>query len=270
MPFRHAHRALLLLFPLILLAFWPGYFGMLRDAPFALHAHGITASCWLMLVTAQSWSIHARRASLHRSLGLATFVIVPLFAAAGLLAIRGGVALAQMRSDPFHSAYGVPLALVDLASLMTFLILVGTALAARRRLWTHGGAMLATVFLVLPPILGRLLPIVPGFPRDGAILPTFALSFQVAQVLTALGALAMAQRYRRAAPPFLLVVATLAFECLAFATFANGAAWQTAAYAALAIPTWLLAAAGILVGAGVVAFAWRRPPRAHMPAAVTA
>ncbi|WP_447406154.1 hypothetical protein, partial [Clostridium perfringens] len=82
MPYRHAYRWLLGLFPLIALAFWPGYLGQLAQAPFALHAHGLTATAWLMLLTAQSWSIHARRAAWHRAAGLATFAVVPLFAAA--------------------------------------------------------------------------------------------------------------------------------------------------------------------------------------------
>src|SRR5689334_3909366 len=89
MPYRYAHHALLLgLLPITLFAFWPAYFGRLGQAPFAFHAHGLTATAWILLVMAQSWSIHARRFALHRQLGQLLFVAVPLFVAGGAIAVQ--------------------------------------------------------------------------------------------------------------------------------------------------------------------------------------
>ena len=50
MPYRRAWWAMLVLAPIILLAFWPAYFGALPTAPLAFHAHGLTATAWLLLV----------------------------------------------------------------------------------------------------------------------------------------------------------------------------------------------------------------------------
>ena len=44
MPYRHLHLFLPLLFPAILFAFWPGYFGRLATAPCGFHLHGIVAT----------------------------------------------------------------------------------------------------------------------------------------------------------------------------------------------------------------------------------
>ena len=71
MPFRHAGWALLLLVPMIAVAFWPQYLHDLPHAAFALHAHGLTAALWIALVFFQHWSIHQRRNALHRTAGLA-------------------------------------------------------------------------------------------------------------------------------------------------------------------------------------------------------
>ena len=84
MPYRHAHWYLLLLFPLTGLAFWPNYFGKLGDSPYAFHVHGVTASLWIVLLAFQSWAIHRRRNHLHRSAGLASLALFPLFVAGAI------------------------------------------------------------------------------------------------------------------------------------------------------------------------------------------
>src|SRR3569623_1355774 len=167
MPYRRAYWWLLALFPLIAVAFWPGYLGQLGKAPFALHAHGITATAWLILLAMQSWSISVRRPAMHRAAGLATFAVLPLFAAAGPLALQGMAILWWTQADPFHSAYCARLVVVDMIAGPSVIILAVCAFLHRRRLETHASAMLATALLVLPPGIGRLFPAIPGFPHGG-------------------------------------------------------------------------------------------------------
>src|SRR4028119_1494920 len=88
MPYRNAHWWLLLLLPLTALAFWPNYFGNLRAAPYAFHVHGVTATLWILLLAAQSWTIHERKNALHRKLGYASFALFPFFFVGGLLVIH--------------------------------------------------------------------------------------------------------------------------------------------------------------------------------------
>ena len=57
MPFKHAHWLVVALLPVIALAFWPAYFGNLRGASVAFHAHGLSASAWILLVDTLAGSI---------------------------------------------------------------------------------------------------------------------------------------------------------------------------------------------------------------------
>lgn len=266
MPFKHAQMWLLLLVPMILFAFWPGYFGQLGDAPFAIHAHGITAMAWIALTLVQTWSIRFKRYALHRTTGLATFAIVPLFAAAGLLAMQRGAALGVAHADPFHGAYGIRLALEDLIMVATLTTLVCVALANRRRVQVHAAAMLATVILVLPPITARILPAIPGFPGKGATgIPTFEMAFQTGELISIALALWLARR-PGAKRPFVAVAITCAVQMITFA-IPRSVALDGVGNALAALPAVPVALVGMIVAAVALALSWRGP---LLPARVAA
>jgi len=250
MPFRKAYLVLLLLVPMIALAFWPGYFGQVRSAPFALHAHGLSAMAWLGLLWLQAWSAQ-HRLSLHRQTGLAMFVAVPLFVMGGLLAMQSMAALAAAKADPFHAHYGARLALDDAIAIAAFLALVSFAVARRRKVWLHGGAMLGTALLVLPPIITRL----PVFP-DSA---TFVTVFLIAQATALGGALLLALLYPRARAPFGFVAGTIGVQTLLVQTFGVSPAWERICFGLIGVPSYVLAVAGLAVGAVPLWLAWRRP-----------
>jgi hypothetical protein len=255
MPFRKAHYAFLLLVPMIAWAFWPGYFGQLRDAPFALHAHGIAAMLWLGLVWLQAWSTSKGRLKLHRTTGLAMFALVPLFVAGGLLAMQGVVTLAAAKSDPFHITYGPRLMLADAMSIVAFLILATSAIAYRRKVWTHGGAMLATAVLVLPPIVGRL-PLLPHGPFLG--IAHTAAELELGQMSgVALGAV-LAILYPHAARPFGFAAIVIAVESLLLETFGRTEMWEGIIFRLIGVPSVVLALVGLVLGAVPIWWAWGR------------
>ncbi|MEG8040217.1 hypothetical protein QP166_13005 [Sphingomonas sp. LR60] len=129
-----------------------------------------------MLLTLQSWSIHQRRTEWHRTAGLATFVVLPLFAAAGPLALQGMARLWRTNADPFHMAFGSQLVVADIIAGPTVVLLVVYAFAHRREMERHAAAMLATALLVLPPIIGRLFPAIPGFPKVAGLASAGSVS----------------------------------------------------------------------------------------------
>ena len=241
MPYRNAHWAVLMVLPLILVAFWPGYFGRLGEASLALHGHGISASAWLLLLAFQLWSIHARKVALHRAAGLALFVA---------------------HSDPFHAAFAVRLGMVDLVALGTLVGLVRYALVTRRSARTHASAMLATGLLVLPPILARLVPLVPHFGEMAiAGRQGFALAFHVGQGLAAIAALSL-YLVDRKARAFLVVAVSIGAQGLVFETAEGSKVWVTLATKVMAIPPVLLALIGAVTAAAVLYQGWTRiPPR---------
>ncbi|WP_447407144.1 hypothetical protein, partial [Clostridium perfringens] len=73
----------------------------------------------------------------------------------------------RTQADPFHAAFGARLVIADMIAGPCVTALVAYALARRRRVGVHAAAMLATALLVLPPIIGRLFPALPGFPHGG-------------------------------------------------------------------------------------------------------
>ena len=259
MPFRSAYLVLLLLVPMIAVAFWPSYFGRLHGAPFALHAHGLSAMAWLILLEWQAWTTARRRLALHRQTGLAMFALVPTFVAGGLLAMQGMAALAAAQSDPFHAHYGARLALDDALTILAFVALVTFATAQRRRVWLHSGAMLGTALLVLPPIITRL----PVFPDSAS----FNMVFLAAQAIALLGALTLAGLYPRSRGPFGFVAATILLQTLLVQTVGQGAAWRQACFSLIGVPAPALALIGLVVGVVPLWWAWRRRRTGRPPTA---
>lgn len=260
MPYRHAHRWLLALFPLIGVAFWPGYLGQFRTAPFALHAHGMTATAWLVLLTAQSWSIHARRAAWHRRAGLATFMVLPLFAAAGPLALQGMATLWRSNADPFHAAFGARLVVADMVAGPAVVIMVVYAFRHRRQVTVHAAAMLATALLVLPPVIGRLFPGFPGFPHGGwAGFAGFRAAFLLAEAITLLIALWLATRSRAARVGFGFAAAATALQMIGFETVGGSTPWQRWVTILTDLPTAPMALAAGGVTAALLWWAWKAP-----------
>lgn len=214
MPYRHAHWVLLaLLAPLVGVAFWAEYFGKLSGASFAFHVHGLTAIAWLLLVTAQSWSIHVRRNALHRQLGLAVFGAVPLFVAGAVLVFQS-MAAKYLGGHPFYGMFGPMLGMHDVIATLTLVAMVALALRHRRRVGVHAGYMLGTALLVLPPVIERL-PILPH-------------GMHLSEGFPLLLALILAARNRKSAEPMLVVAAVMAVQIVQFHTVGASAAWAHA------------------------------------------
>lgn len=271
MPYRRAWLWIAALFPLIAIAFWPNYFSSIRGAPFALHAHGLTASAWMILAALQSWSITHRRISLHRAAGLATFVVVPMFAAGAVLGVFDMSARFATQSDPFNGTFGAALAMEDLLAGAVLVAMVAAGLAARRRVRAHAAWMLATVWLVLPPVTGRLFQHVPGFPVEGLAGWTgFGLAFQLAEWTAAVPALWLWSRDRRNGTGFLVAAVSNLVQSLMYMTVAQSDAWTAQARALGSASPVLPAAAAALVTFALLILTWNASRRSPVPAAAAA
>lgn len=268
MPYRHAHFYLLLLFPLTAAAFWPNYFSRLSASPWAFHVHGATASLWIALLAFQSWSIHRRRPALHRKAGFAGFALFPFFFVGGLLVIQTMAVKFAARADPFYEMFGARLGAIDIVSSLAIPWLFFQALRHRRKVQLHARYMLATVFFLISPILGRLLPILPPLSISGPHdLYRFGYAVQLGNGVALALALFLYFRARERGRPWLVVAGLIAVQCLLFETLARTAAWD-ALYASFAgMPVALLVNLGFAAGAAVVWAGWSaarpaaRPPR---------
>lgn len=252
MPYRNAYWYVLALLPLAALAFWPSYLSQVATAPLQFHAHGVTATLWVVLLAVQGWAIHAGRRGLHRTLGLASLGLFPLFLAGGVSIFIGMAQRFADEASPFYTLYAARLAWLDIVAVAGFALFYFEALRRRRTVALHAGYLLATTIFLLGPILGRLF----GAVRFGlAGGPDFALlhgAFQGANLVIAALAFFIAWRVRPYGRPFAISGALTLLMALLF-EFVGPAAWWEALYArAAAWPTLPLAAlvavAGLLVG----------------------
>lgn len=266
MPYRHAHWYLLALFPLTGLAFWPAYFSKLASAPSAFHVHGLTAALWIVLLAFQSWSIHRRRNALHRTFGLASFALFPLFVAGGLLVIQTMAVKFGSRADPFYAAFGARLAAIDAVSSLAILGFFYGALKWRRKVQLHARYMLAPVLFLLGPILSRLMPILPPLAINGPEdFPHFAYGVHLANAVAVAVAAWLCLRAPKFGRPFLAAGGLVAGQSLLFETLGGTPAWEGVVAAIASAPTWSVTAAGLIAAAGAIAAGWTAgspPPRA--------
>jgi len=133
--------------------FWPTTFGAKHPLD-ALHmVHGSLAATWMAMLVAQSWLAGRWRLRWHRRIGWASVAIVPALVVSSLLVVRYELAF----STYFSRDLRLTLTWLDLWSLVAFCGLWGAAIAYRRRWPLHARYVGSTVFIVLPPALGRLL-----------------------------------------------------------------------------------------------------------------
>lgn len=269
MPNRRAHWFVLALFPLAALAFWPSYVSQLSSASLQFHAHGITATLWLMLLIAQSFTIHRRQRGVHRQLGLASLALFPLFLMGGT-AIFFGMADRFVAGEPFQAMYAPRLALLDIVGVGGFAYCYFEALRQRRKVHLHSRYMLATAIFLLPPIIGRLSAIPLGVtgPED---LAKLGAGFQVANGLTAAIAFALAFWSGKHGRAFAIAGVLTLVGAFFYQTVGGLPAWQAlyASVAELPVAPFAMAAglAGILIGyAGWIAGRHALPPASAVPA----
>ena len=268
MAYRHAYRWLLLLFPLTLLAFWPSYFSKLTTSSWVFHAHGITASLWIVLTALQSWSIGNGSRSLHRSAGQASLALFPLFFTGGLLILRFQAAGFAASDGGFHIAYGAPLTSVDLITSAAALFLYYTALRWRAKMLVHAAAMLAIPLFLIPPILGRAMQAIPFFGIHSADqVWRFAMDLHICNVISAAIALYLYAKRPRTAWPLGLAAAAILLQSLAFASIGVTAAWASVVRILATIPQGAVVVGGLLLAGVVVWAGWRGGRRSARPAA---
>ena len=257
MPFRHAHWWILGLFPLALLAFWPNYLSVLSTSPPSYHLHGITASLWLILLIVQSWSIHHGQRAFHRTNGLVSLALFPLFLAGGATIFVGMAQRYVEAATPFSAIWPPHLAWIDFVAIGGMAWFYFQALKHRRKVGLHSSYLMATAVFLMPPIIGRLAPIPLGLDfSDPGVFAKMGPSFHLGNVVTALISFVIAWRAGRNGKPFVIAGLLTLLSSLLF-EFPGGTAEWKAIYARAAdIPTLAMALAAALGGAAVGWAGW--------------
>ena len=272
MPYRHAHWWILALFPIAAMAFWPGYLSAFSTSPPSYHLHGITASLWLILLAIQSWSIHNGHRAFHRTNGLVSLALFPLFLAGGATIFVGMAQRYVAAASPFHAIWPPHLAWLDFVAVGGLAWFYFQALKYRRDVGRHSSYMLATAVFLLPPIFGRLAPIPMGLdPTKPGFFESLGPSFHVGNIVSALIAFTIAISARRTGKPFVIAGLLILLSCLLFEVPGGTAAWKAIYVHAADIPVLPMALAAALFGAAVGWAGWvagRKPaaPADALPA----
>ena len=268
MPYRHAHWYLLALFPFAGLAFWRSYLSQLSTSSMEFHAHGISATLWLILLVLQSWTIQSGQRPLHRTLGTTSLLLFPLFMAGGA-SIFFGMADRYVAGSPFHVMYAPRLAWLDFVGVGSFAYFYYEALRQRRKVHPHSGYLLATVIFLMPPIFGRLMAIPLGVrgPEDFGKLGT---GFQIANVVIAALAFAIAYRRGKHGRPFALAGILTLVSAFLYQTIGGMPAWQALFARAAELPTAPFALAAGIAGIVIAYAGWMAGRRSIGPGAVPA
>jgi hypothetical protein len=268
MPYRYAYLFVLALLVLTFVAFWPSYLSVLPEANLAHHYHAGSSVLWTLLAALQSWTIHHDRWALHRSAGLAVFVLFPFFLVAGVWVIHvETVTLAGGLSDPDNLALA-QFGFFDPLANIGFAILFWGGLRYRHKVQLHARYMLGTVMFVVAPVIWRLLRnYVPILGEDRA---PFDVPFAIGNAAACAIALMLYRQAPRHGRPWLLVAGIIAAQAMLFLTVGKLPAWAPifASFGSLNLP-FLLMLTGI-ISVGIAWHGWVAGARPAAPRAAVA
>lgn len=269
MPYRHAWLYVLALLMLTFVAFWPTYLSDLPNANPAHHWHAGSSVAWTLLAALQSWTIFHNRWALHRSAGLATFLLFPFFLVAGMWVIHvETVTLAGGLSDPDNLAIA-QFGFFDPLANIGFAILFWGGLRYRHKVHLHARFMLGTLMFVVAPVFWRLLEnYVPMFGEDAV---PFDVPFAIGNAAACAIALVLYWKAPRQGRPWLLIAGIIAAQAFLFLTVGRLPAWAPvfASVARLDLQWLLISTAVISFGIawhGWIAGARPIPAKSTVPA----
>lgn len=246
-----------------MLAFWPSYFSTLGTATVAVHIHGFTASVWIALLAAQSWTIHQLHNDVHRTVGTASLAVFPFFFASNLMIVQAMAWRFATSENPFSAAHGARLALLDIVATAAIAVLYWSGLRRRRKVHLHSRYLLATVFFLFAPIFARIfglyVPPLQLVPPQFANLP---VNVVIATIGTLLLALALAWQAPKHRKPWLITAAFLVVQLVLFTTVGVSEQWEMLVRAIGTLSPPLVFIIGIAAGALLSWFGWNAvPPR---------
>ncbi|HSQ98757.1 MAG TPA: hypothetical protein VLM36_02460 [Sphingomicrobium sp.] len=217
MPYPRAPFYMLGVIATIVVGFWPSYFAVAPTVPWQFHAHGVAASLWVLMVTAQSWTAqHKNQLQLHRAVGKASLFLFP-FLIGGLAAIISRQSQEFVAGDPVRLLYGPGFLIGTMVAMAAYVTVYYRALKYRRKVWIHAGYMLSTPLILFESPFSRIMGLyIPRFQVHGpadfphimeTILWSMALSLVISVVIW--------WRVRERAKPFLVTAGFIAVELLA-------------------------------------------------------
>lgn len=157
MPYKYGHYFVGFVLLVTIAGFWASYFTLVGKVPFAFHVHAMTATSWLLLLIAQSVTIHHGKNAVHKLAGKASFVLFPLLITGFVMIINVSAARFAAQESPFIAVLGPAFGIGMLIAIAAYLTLFYLALRNRRNVRLHAGYMLATPLILFESPFSRLM-----------------------------------------------------------------------------------------------------------------
>ena len=269
MPYRHAPYYVLAVIAVIVAGFWPSYFAQWGSVPWQFHAHGVAASLWVLMVLAQTITVHKSQLPLHRAVGKSSLLLFPFL-------IGGLAAIIDLTGKGFVSGEGVTRTLyggqflIGLAlAIAAYVVLYYRALKFRRKVWLHSGYMLATPLILFESPFSRLMTgFVPGLTIRGPddfdrIIPSIEWAMAVELAIIAI----LWLRFRDKASPFLVAGIFIVGQMLTMGLLADNAALEWMLGVIGRMPSAAVVLTGFAIGAATSWAGWNAGKRPAVPVA---
>ena len=119
--------------------------------PLIVHLHVVAYGSWLLLLAAQVWLVRTRRVALHRRLGMAALVLIPL-----MLVLGPATAISAIVSNPYMPDRWIAWLSVNFANTFGSVFLLATGFLMRRDPASHKRLMLMGTIAVTEPGFSRI------------------------------------------------------------------------------------------------------------------
>ena len=268
MPYRHAPYYVLAVIAVIIAGFWPSYFSKGTDVPWQFHAHGVAASIWVLMVLAQSITVHKSQLPLHRAVGKSSLILFP-FLIGGLMAIIDVTGKGFVSGDqPVRVMFGAQFLVGLVLAIAAYVVLYYRALKYRRKVWLHSGYMLATPLILFESPFSRVLNmVVPSLAIEGPqhfdrLIPSIEWGMAASLVFIA----AVWIKYRDKANPFLVAGAFIVAQMLTMGLMSRDPTTEWLLAIIGNAPSVAVVGVGFAIGAATSWAGWNAGKRPTVPA----
>jgi hypothetical protein len=267
MPYRHAPYYMLVVIGVIVAGFWPSYFSIWGAVPWQFHAHGVAASIWVLMVLAQSWTVHHGQLPLHRAVGKSSLLLFP-FLIGGLAAIIDVTAKGFVAGDYIRTTFGGEFLIGLSLAVAAYVLLFYRALKFRRKVWQHSGYMLATPLILFESPFSRIIGTwIPALqyrgPQDNAVfMDSILWAMAVELVVIAI----LWWRFRDKATPFLVAAIFIVGQMLTMGLLHKNAVLESLLVMIGNVPSAAVILTGFAIGAATSWAGWQAGKRPAVPA----
>jgi len=268
MPYRHAPYYILACIAVIVAGFWQSYFSVWGDVPWQFHAHGVAASIWVLMVLAQSWTVHKEQLPIHRAVGKSSLLLFP-FLIGGLAAIIDLTGKGFVTGDYIRTTFGGEFLIGLALAVAAYVVLFYRALKYRRKVWLHSGYMLATPLILFESPFSRVIGTwIPALqyrgPQDNTVFMDSIL-WAMAAELAVIAVLWW--RFRDKASPFLVAAVFIVAQMLTMGLMSDNAVLERMLVIIGHTPSAVVVMTGFAVGAATSWLGWQAGKRPAVPQA---